>query len=239
MHDFFVEIAGAVIRAWNKMMTVALPQKLSLSAAAGGKHYEAAGFVVLGWLLGMLAAAAGGLTMLLFNQAAGSFVFAAVAWLCLLFHDRGRGDGLIAARISGILPGESIPFGVVIPVFMMILKFVLLMGVFYYGTPFFGGIIIAGGFAIEALLLADSEFSPPVFDASELSMRRYWTAAVIVLVFTFLWAKPATALTILGFALILKHARSKFDRKGLTADDIRFYGALMVWTAAASGILTF
>lgn len=238
MNDFLRDWSGAVMRAWHKMMKLALPKKMYDFAVANGKHHELAGAVLLGWLLGIAAVLAGGIFSRIFNRIAGSFIFALLAWLFMYFHDHARGDGLIAARISGRLPGEEVPAGIIIPVFMMILKFALLMGLFYAGSAPFCGVIIAGSFAIEALLLADAGFSPPVFAVSEAAMHRFWIMTVLLLIFTFTGSKPAAALTILGFAILLKFAKERLNEQGLTADDIRFYGAMMIWVSLASGILT-
>ena len=230
--------SGALLRAWHKMMKPALPQKLYDFAAVNGKNQEAAAAVLLGWLLGTAAAAAGGIFSAVSNAFAGAFVFALAAWLLMFFHDHARGDGLIAARISGALAGESIPSGIIVPVFMMMVKFALLGGLFYSGSTLYCTLILAGGFAMETLLLADAGFSPPVFEASESAMRRFWTVTVLVLIFTFSGSKPAAALMILGFAVILKFAKERLNEQGLTADDIRFYGAMMIWVSIISGILT-
>ena len=238
MRDFFQEWKNALLRAWEKMMQFDLPQKVR-SQAAKGRYHEVAGAVLLGWLLGIAAMLAGGIFALVFNRFAGALIFAAAAWLLMFFHDRARGDGVIAAKISGALRSETLPLGIIIPVFMMILKFVLLGGVFFYGSKLVCTTVIAGGFALETLLLADAGFSPPVFEVSEAAMRRFWAVTIVVLIIAFIGSAPAAALTILGFALLLKFAKERLNEHGLTADDIRCYGAVMIWVSLISGILTF
>lgn len=237
MYEQLLNIAAALIRAWQKLIKIRLPQKWRSFAVHRGKYWEAAGFVLTGWLCGLLIALAGGVIQMLFNRMTGAFVFALFAWLFMLFHDHGRGDGLIAAHLSKLLPGEIIPFNIVVPVFMMILKFAVLMTIFYNGNALFFALAAAGTFAFEALLIVGADFSPPVIDFSERARKRFLLTVILVILLSFWQAKLATVFGVLAFAVFWKFANERSLERGLTADDIRCSGAAISWILLLSGML--
>lgn len=237
MYEELLNITAGILRAWQKLIKIPLPQKWMKFAAGNGKYDEAAGFILAGWLCGALIALIAGAGQMLFNRLTGAFIFALAAWLFMLFHDHGRGDGLIAAHLSRLLPGEVIPFNIVIPVFMMILKFALLMTLFYNGNALFFALVMAGTFAFEVLLITGADFSPPIVNFSDRARKRFLYAAVLVLLISFWQAKLAVAFGALLFAVFWKFAGERSAEHGVTADDIRCCGAAMSWILLLAGML--
>lgn len=229
MRDFFREWGGAFARAWSKMIRLPLPLKLEQLAIEYGSSREAAAFVLAGWFSGVLIALLAVITAWCFNLLGGAVLFAVCMWLLLLWHDAGRGDGKIASIISGALPGDGGNFQVALPVFMMVMKFVLLMGVFYCGGGGFTALVIGGCFALEAQLLGALDVTPALLDFSPKALLRFRIVLGIVLIIGFLCAGIAAALSAMIFAMLCKSGSEKMLRIGIGSDDVRAYSSLFVW----------
>jgi hypothetical protein len=171
----------------------------------------------------------GGIIRIFFNGFAGAMFFALFGVLFFLFHDRGRGDGILASFISGRLPGEYIPVNIIVPIGMMMLKFALFMRIFYHGSSMLLPLIIAGSFALETAMLMDAGFSPQVLDGSAASRRRYWVVLAVVLLLTFFTGRLASAFCAVLFAFFWYYAEKKGKKKEISPEYIRATSAASVW----------
>ena len=229
MHDGLIGYVGAFLRAYEKELHLPLSERLRRIARKHGRKQEAAMFVFAGFIAGVVIAAAGGITGMFFNRFAGAMIFALLGVLLYLFHDRGRGDGTLAAMISDKLPNEYLPVDMIIPIGMLILKFALFMRLFYHGSSMMLPLIIAGSFALEVLMLMDAGFSPPVLDGSASSRRRYWVVLILVLFFTFFTGQLATAFCAVLFAFFWYNAEKRSRSKEISVVYIRVISAASVW----------
>ena len=230
--------AGAMVRAWKKMIRLPLPLKLEKFAAANGGSREAAAFVLTGWLCGVIAAFAGGTAALFFNRIGGSLLFALLVFLLFLWHDGGRGDGKLVSLISRGLPGDNGVLLTALPVFLMVMKFALLMGVFHWGGGMFAALIIGGAFALEAYLLGSLDVTPPVLDFSPKALLRFRIMLALVLICGFFNSGIAAALSALIFVMLCKSGNEKMLQEGVGADDIRAYSSLFVWLSLICRVIT-
>ena len=229
MRDGLIGYAGAFLRAWEKMLRLPLSEKLHRFSCRNGKIQEAAMFVFSGFAAGIITALAGGIIGIFFNRFAGAIFFALLGVLLFLFHDRGRGDGILSSVISGKLPSEYIPVNLIIPIGLLMLKFALFMRIFYHGNSMLMPLIIAGSFALETAMLMDAGFSPPVLDGSAASRRRYWVVLAVILLLTFFTGRLASAFCAVLFAFFWYYADKKGKRKEITPEYIRAMSAASVW----------
>lgn len=238
MQDKLNSWVGALARAWSKMIRLPLPLKLEQFAIGSGGNREAAAFVLIGWLCGILITFFAWVVALCFNRFGGSLLFAVLSWLLLLWHDAGRGDGKLVSLISGALPGDSGNFLAALPVFMMVMKFALLMGVFYYGNGTYLALVIGGCFALEAQLLGSLDVTPPVLDFSPGALFSFRVMLGIALLTGLFSAGIASALSALIFAMLCRSGMEKMSSTGLGSDDVRAYSSLFVWLSLICRVIT-
>ena len=227
---------GALILVWNKQVKFPLPGKLKTVCRKGADPYEMAAFPLLGVFGALVVFLPGVVSLMIFSCFGSSLLFALLAGVVWLFHDFGRGDGLISSRISSFLPEKNIPYHIVIPVVMLVLKLALLTALFFHGAGLFLTAIWAGGLAIEALLIRDAEL--PVMDFSDSAMRSFWIAMSLVLLLNVLFQPFGSALGALGFAIWWKAARERITTTGNMTDEIRFSGAVCSWILLLIGVLS-
>ena len=237
MRDLWKKLLGALILAWNKQLRLALPEKMRNLYRKSGAPYEMAGFILLGAIGAFAVTAAALCAGLLFNRFGGALIFGIAAWVFWLFHDHGRGDGIIANTISSFLPGKEIPYSLVMTVFMMILKVALLMALFYYGRALMLIAVWAGVAGIEVLLLREAGFAPPVMDFSSDAAKKFWIVMSIVLVICFIVCPLGCALGALAFAGVWKFAGKRLAEADNPMDFIRFCGAAAGWLILLSAVL--
>ena len=238
MHEWWKKWLGALILAWKKQLCLPLPEKLNSLYQKSGKPYEMAGFVLLGVIGAILAILPGLLAGVLFNRFGGALVFGIAAWVIWLFHDNGRGDGIISSTLASFLPGRELPYSLVLTVFMMILKVALLMLLFNSGKAWMLLLVWGGSAGIEALLLRDAGFAPPVMDFSTSAVTKYWVVLGMVLLITFLISPLGSALGAISFAAVWKFAQKELPASGNPVDFIRCSGASAGWLILLSAVLT-
>ncbi len=237
MHDWWKRWLGALILAWKKQLCLPLPEKLKNLYQKSGKPYEMAGFVLLGVLGAVLAILAGLLAGVLFNRFGGALVFGIAAWVIWLFHDNGRSDGMISSVLASCLPGKELPYTLVLTVFMMILKVAILMMLFYSGKVWMLILVWGGVAGMEALLLHEVGFAPPVMDFSTSAVTRYWIVMGVILLFSFLISPLGSALGAISFAAVLKFSQKELPSSGNPVDFIRCCGASAGWLILLSSVL--
>lgn len=237
MREWFLNWGRVLASAWNKQMLLPLPERFRQENSRKLDDREMAAFPLLGGCCALLVFLAALLGQLLFNRLGGALIFALSGWLFWLFHDHGRGDGLIADRLVSFLPGGEIPFRVVIPVFMMIMKFAMLMAIFFYGKGLLFTLVMGGLFAMEALLIKEAGFSPPVIGVSENAVQKFWTVLLILLAVNMPFSALGSAFSALFFAGLWRFSGQWIKREGCSKDDIRCYGAITGWLILLAGIL--
>lgn len=237
MRDLWKNLLGALILAWNKQLRLSLPEKMHNLYRKSGATYEMAGFILLGALGAVVAVIPAYCVMLIFNRFGGAFVFAVTAWVMWLFHDHGRGDGIVANAIASLLPGRELPYSTVVTVFMMILKVALLMALFYYGRALMLMAVWCGVAGVEVLLLREAGFAPPVMDFSDAAEKRFFVVAAIVLVICFMVSPLGSALGALAFAGVWKFSGKQLVKVDNPVDFIRACGAAAGWLILLSAVL--
>lgn len=225
MHDLLSDSLGAFCRAWEKVFNFPLPEKMRKTAGTKGKTLESAVFVLIAWLCGLLAVLAGNLFLVLFSRFAGALIFAVLGWIFLLFHDRGRGDGTIAAWMVRHLPGEYIQLNLVLPVVVTMVKFALLMKLFYAGSGSLFALMLAGSFALEALLFQELG----VLNDSGNSVRNFLVTVLFILLLGILKSLLISSLSALVFAIMWKFSEKLFRKNSVTIGDIRSYSSFCFW----------
>lgn len=237
MLEWLKKWSGALFLAWNKQMRLRLPESMRFANKGESRSCEMAAFVLLGGLMATVVTIPALLAGLVFTTFGGALIFGVLAWVVWLFHDHGRGDGLISARIAAYLPGKEMPYHLAIPVIMMILKLALLMALFACGRAWMLTLIWAGSFALEVLLLKDAGFSPPVTDFSGDATRRFWVVMSVILVINFLLSPLSSALAALFFAILWKVVRERLGNAPNLIDEIRCSGAVANWVLLLCGVL--
>ncbi len=237
MRDLWKKLLGALILAWNKQLRLSLPEKMHNLYRKSGAPYEMAAFILLGALGALAVTVVALLAGVIFNRFGGAFIFGIAAWVLWLFHDHGRGDGIIANVIASLLPGKELPYSLVITVFMMILKVSLLMALFYYGRALMLIAAWCGLAGIEVLLLREAGFAPPVMDFSDGAVKRFWMVLSVVLVICFCISPLGSAFGALAFAAVLKFAGKELVKVDHPMDFIRACGAAAGWLILLSAVL--
>ena len=237
MFEEFIGCLAALLRALEKDLHLPLPEKWRVFSHRFGRKQEAAMVVLAGFLTGAAAAATSCIVKCFFNRFIGALLYALLYTLFWLFHDRGRGDGLLAAKAAAKLPDEYIPVKVIAPISLMILKFALLMVLFYHGGAFYGALVIVGGLALEVFMVMAAGGYPPVMDNSIGARRRTAWVALAALLMVFFSAETAAAFGALIFTLLLRYAEKKVTANGVTMAEIRFWCALCVWLMLLGGVL--
>jgi hypothetical protein len=236
MQNWTVEWFNAMVKAWQKQMLLPLPEKLK-NRRAGKNEYEMGAFVLLGFIVGLAAVLAGGIAELFFNRFSGALIFALAGWLLWIFHDHGRGDGLISQKLADLLPGDVLPYRAVLPVFMTILKYFLLFALFFKGGRCFLSLVFAGIFALEVLLIREAGFSPPVVNDSGRSVTVFWVVTALIVIFNFLLQPLCSVFAALVFALMFHFCRMKNLSGSEVVNTIRYTGAAAGWLMLLCGIL--
>lgn len=236
MKDWCEAWLAALTRAWTKQMDIPLPERWS-AAGRRGDVREAAAFPVLGWLCGAAAAVPAILTAMVFNRFAGAFVYALTAWILLTFRDSGRSDGMIAALGEEFMPGESLPWNVIVPVALMIGRFALLMLMFQSGNAWHLPLVCAGIFSMEALLTLDGGFQPPLLNDSREARARLWIAVAVLTLISFLLCRVPTALGAAAFAALWLNFQRRGERDGATLAQISLAGGVTGWVLLLAGLL--
>ena len=237
MRDWWKIWLGALVLAWKKQLCLPLPEKLNNLYQKSGKPYEMAAFVLLGGLGAVAAILTGSLAGIVFNRFGGALVFGIVSWVLWLFHDNGRGDGMISSVLASCLPGRELPYSLVLTVFMMILKVALLMMLFYSGKAWMLIFVWGGVSGIEALLLREAGFAPPVMDFSSSAVKRFWVVSVFVLLVSFLIFPLGSAFATLSFAAVWKISGKGLPSACNPVDFIRCSGASAGWLILLSAVL--
>jgi hypothetical protein len=237
MKEFLEDISGAFIRVWKKQMDISLPQKFT-AFADRGSEYELLMFPLAGWLAGIVLLLPALLIQWLFNDFAGAFVFALCAWLFLTFRDSGRSDAIIAGIIAGKMPGEQIPWRIAVPVFMQIMKFALLMQIFYSGNLWHLPLMIGGMFLLEALLTLNGGFDPPLLDDSPAAVRNMWIITAILGIISLMICRMPAILGTAAFLLIWKIFQSRCDEDGTDLGQISVAGGITLWALLFAGLLS-
>lgn len=231
---------GALILAWGKQMRLPLPDTLKKWCSKSSRGYEMAGFVLLGALGALAVLLAAMLSGMVLNRWGGALVFALLGWFFMLFHDHARGDGLISSFLADCLPGENIPYWVVLPVMLTVLKFALLMLLFFFGRGMLLTLIFAGAFGVEVLMQRESlQLSGMIDFDSAMTGRRFWTVFVLILIVNFVLFPLGSALIALVIAFWWRLIGEKSARKSAcTMDDVRFGGAAVCLLGLIAGALT-
>ncbi|MBE6364602.1 MAG: hypothetical protein E7053_02475 [Lentisphaerae bacterium] len=238
MHNELIGVSGALCRVWQRFFNLPLTGRWKKVAEDNGRQYEAAAIAGACWLTGVSIALIGVLLSVLFNRFVGAAVFVLLAYGALLKHDRGSGDGMIAQIIASKLPGEYIPFDLIIPILTVLVKLFLLAVIFFYGSPWFLGCVFAGGAAMEVYLAGEMQVSPPLIDASGTSRKRFWVVLGAVFIISFFISALAASCGVLAFVLLWKYAAGQTAARGITLQGIRGYGAICVWLMLIAGVLT-
>lgn len=234
--DIVMELAGALLRVWHKHWNLPLSDRLEDVSQEYGSDTEAAAMVFAGWFAGLVIVFAGWFAGVVFNRIAGAVVFALAAWVLLLFRDRGMGDCMISARIARMLPGDFVQFPVIVPLVMTVIKISLLTAMFCCGGEAVFPLVSGGCVALEAFLLMNAGFSPPVVRNSAAGSRRLWICVIVLALISFLCTGTATAMAALIFALLWHFSGSRLHKYGMTAGDIRYWSALCGWFMLLAGV---
>ncbi len=230
MKEFFENWFGAMILAWRKLVDFSLPGKLQkyVPLESAGV-FEPAAFPLLGWLAGMLVAVCAFFVTWIFNRYTGAFVFALLGWLIMTLRDSGRGDGMVTGVISSWLPGDSVPWKIVIPVAAEILKFALLMLMFYRGCICGLALVLAGGFAVEAILAVTLELDPPLLDDTPEAKHKLWMMLGVLGGISFVICQFSTLAAVLVFIAVWRLFAVRAEKNILNVSQISFAGSVMSW----------
>ena len=230
MKTFFENWFGAMILAWRKLVDFSLPGKLQKYVPLeGAGSCELAAFPLLGWLAGMIVALCALAVTWIFNRYTGAFVFALLGWLIMTLRDSGRGDGMVSGVIAAYLPGEAVPWRIVIPVFAEILKFALLMLMFYRGCVGGLAIVLAGAFAMEAVLASGMELDPPLLDDSPEAKHKLWMMLGVLGGISFIICQISTLLAVLVFIALWRTFALRAEKNMLNISGISFAGSVTSW----------
>ena len=237
MKKIFDSVSAALINAWKKQMDIPLPRFLDGFSGDPG-NFECAAFPLLGWLCALAAVLPGIFVAAIFTPLAGALVFALCAWVLLTFRDSGKSDAMLANFIAGLLPGEAIPWRMVVPVMLIFIKFILLMAIFRYGNAWHLMLVTGAAFTMETVLTLNGNFLPPLLNDSPESRRNMWITASILLFISFLLCRLPSALTALAFALLWKVFQNRtVSNGGTTLAEVSFAGGITCWISLFIGAL--
>ena len=237
MREWLTDWSRALLQVWNRQMHLPLPEKLKNRVKKSAGSREMAAFALLGTLCSLIIFLFAVLCSAIFNHLVGALIMAVCSWLFWLFHDHGRGDGLISKCLAGFLPVGEIPFLIVVPVFLLIMKFAALTALFFYGRGLMVTMVFGGMFAMEALLIKEAEFSPPVMDVSAGAMQKYWITLALLLLLNMFGSLAGSAFGALFFAAWWRYAGIKMKNSANPVDRIRFSGAVCAWLMLLAGLL--
>ena len=236
MRNWFDLMWSALARAWDRQLDFPLPERMHRPAADGENPWELAALPVLGWLLGLVATLPGWLAERVFSPGAGALIFALVGFLALTFRDSGRSDGAVAAAVASALPGNELPWRLIVPVMLMIVRFALLLAVFSGGCRWQLPLVFAGIFAGETLLTLDGGFAPPLLPDAPGARRNFWIAAAAVTLISFLCGRLATALGAAAFVAVWQIFQRRAEREGTDLARIGLAGSLIGWVVLLAGL---
>ena len=239
MKEWFENLYCALTWAWERQIDLPLPERLrGMSDPDRGGAWRLAAFPLLGWLIGVIAAAPGCAAELLFNRFTGAVLFALAGFLVLTFRDSGRSDGVVSGMLADLLPGKDLPMRLIVPTLLMFVRFALLMLLFMQGNASQLPLTLAGIFAMETLLTLDGGFVPPLLEDDPAARRRFWIVVILVTLGSFLCGRLATALGAAGFAVAWRVFQRKSERDGTDLAQITLAGSITGWILLLAGLLS-
>ena len=227
----FSKAVDALCSAWNELIDIPCPfvpadnlRDNSLIPAA---------FPVLGWVTGTVVAFAGFLTAAVFNIYAGSVLFAVLAWCVLTFKDSCCSDTNLCGKMKFIPYSGSLIF---VP---WLLRFVLLLIIGSMGCKWYFALVMAGGFAMQALVATSIECRVSLLPDTPGARKMLITVSVIIAILTFLVCRLETALAVMiftGLYMFFVKRIGEFDGSE-AVERISIYGCITEWALLFAGIL--
>jgi hypothetical protein len=227
----FTDAVSALCCAWNELIDIPCP----FFKPEDGRNNELipAAFPVIGWVTGMIVALAGALISAVFNIYAGGVAFAVLGWCVLTFKDSCRGDTILCRNIKIIPFDKSLIF---VP---WLLRFVLLLIIGVMGCKWYFALVIAGGFAMQALVATGIECRVSLLPDTPEARRMLIIVSAVIAVITFPFCRLETALAVVVFAgLYMFFAKRIGEFAGEEAvEKISNYGCITEWALLFAGIL--